>query len=726
MVGIDAADGSVTPLRWDDAGTPAALQVACVRNADGWRCKRRGAGARACRPRAPARSRRRSSSSSRPRLGTDAVRVVSTGCTRAGSGANICVASADAGHEATSRLEAAWALLPALRALPTAALTVRGDVDVGAASLGVHNVDGGAGALALHAGGRVVAPALRISAPPGASVAASLASADTALRALLADRFFARYFGMGAAAWAERPGARRVACASDCAAAILEAIGAGARLLVIDGDARVAGRTAFGSAEDPVALVASGLLRLSGEIAVHGVVHAASLEWNYVGAGGALVRGATLVGNDDPGHGRGRLRPRDAGRARSPRRGERWLRAGQRQLEGLLTMPSARSSHLASRRQRGISIVESLVAFVVVAAGNTAAAAQLQSRLHLAGDIARERSEAVRIGADAIEEMRSFVALDGSAAERTYAAIASGDSSIDASSTSSASSASSPRGSYRIERRIDDAGFAATKSARVNVRWNDRSGSAHDVVLDSFIAAVAPAYSGSLALGVGSIGAAARVCSTQRRVPLTARNLGDGRSAWKPVEGGPTALIFDNRSGAVVGRCDGIATTMATRDISSAASATCMTGRWLLVAGTIRFSSTAPPNPLGGSDAPLPTASRSRCATAPIRHRRRASAKRGRPCARWSTAACRSSTSRSARAPAPRARPTVAIASSPGIASSRPAPTVAGRGGSSSSQTAGGSAAAARRAASVATSAAPARSMRTSRLAVTTSMSPPP
>jgi len=267
---------------------------------------------------------------------------------------------------------------------------------------------------------------------------------------------------------------------------------------------------------------------------------------------------------------------------------------------------SARSSILASRRQRGISIAESLVAFVVAA--GTAAAAQLQSRLHLAGDVARERSEALRIGADAIEEMRSFVALDASASERTYAAIASGESSIDASSTSSASSASSPRGSYRIERRIDDAGFAATKSARVNVRWDDRSGNAHDVVLDSFIAAVAPAYSGSLRLGVGSISAAARGAADRAPgVPLTARNLGDGRSAWKPVEGGTTALGFDNRSGAVVGRCDGVATTAATRDLSSASLATCMSGRWLLVAGTIRFSSAAPPSSLAASDAPFPT-----------------------------------------------------------------------------------------------------------------------
>src|SRR3954451_18721862 len=150
------------------------------------------------------------------------------------------------------------------------------------------------------------------------------------------------------------------------------------------------------------------------------------------------------------------------------------------------------SSVLASRRQRGISIVESLVAFVVVAAG-TAAAAQLQSRLQLAGDVARERSEALRIGGQAIEDMRSFVAVEGGADVRNYAAIASGQSSFDASL---ASSAPAPRTRYRLERRIDDAGFGATKSARFSVRWSDRGGGPHHGLLDSFIAAGAPAYSG--------------------------------------------------------------------------------------------------------------------------------------------------------------------------------------------------------------------------------------
>jgi hypothetical protein len=187
-------------------------------------------------------------------------------------------------------------MLPALRSAPVAALTVHGDIDVGAASLGVHNVDDANNALAVHAGGRIGASALRVGAPAGTPLGASLAGDDAALRALSADRFFARTFGMGTAAWAAQPAARRVDCANDCAGRIVAAIAAGQRLLVIEGDATIAGPASFGSADDPVVVVATGALRWSGDVELHGVIHAASLEWNDTTPGRAFVHGAVVVG----------------------------------------------------------------------------------------------------------------------------------------------------------------------------------------------------------------------------------------------------------------------------------------------------------------------------------------------------------------------------------------------------------------------------------------------
>ncbi|HSC62567.1 MAG TPA: hypothetical protein VLD35_02960 [Caldimonas sp.] len=296
LMRIDVPSGEVALRTWIDGGTPVPLQAACIRSADGWACRCPLDG----RPALPASVGNAMApafvvelaASSRP----DVVRVVATGCTRSDAGPT-CAASADTASEATARLEAAWALLPALRSVPAAALTVQGDADVGAASLGVRNVDAASGGLAVHAGGRVAATALRIGAPPGAPLAASLASDDTSLRALSADRFFARIFGMARAAWADQPAARRVDCASDCADAVAAAIDAGRRLLVIFGDATVTGPAHLGSADDPIVIVTSGALRLSGDIELHGVVHAGTLEWNDTTPGGAFVRGAVVAGS---------------------------------------------------------------------------------------------------------------------------------------------------------------------------------------------------------------------------------------------------------------------------------------------------------------------------------------------------------------------------------------------------------------------------------------------
>ena len=137
------------------------------------------------------------------------------------------------------------------------------------AALGVANVDAASGGLAVHAGGRVVATALRIDAPPGALLGGSIASGDDELRALGSDRLFARHFGMPPRVWAVQPAVRRVVCGDDCTAAIAAAVAGGTRLLFVDGDAALTGPAVLGSAHDPIALVVSGVLTIVGDVAVY-------------------------------------------------------------------------------------------------------------------------------------------------------------------------------------------------------------------------------------------------------------------------------------------------------------------------------------------------------------------------------------------------------------------------------------------------------------------------
>ena len=129
----------------------------------------------------------------------------------------------------------------------------------------------------------------------------------------------------------------------------------------------------------------------------------------------------------------------------------------------------------------------------------------------------------------------------------------------------------------------------------IAVRSDHRTGATQAVVLHAFIAGHDPAYSGSLSLGAGTIASAVRgVRERKPGVPITARSLGDGRSAWKSVENGTTAWVFDDRSGAVVSVCDGVSATTATRDLSAEVLRGCASGRWLLVTGTLRVTMSAP------------------------------------------------------------------------------------------------------------------------------------
>lgn len=297
---FQGAAGQVVPTTWNDAGTPMPLRAACVRTGAGWACSCPTDAAPA--PALPAGNATAPAFSielsAAPQAGI--VRIVSLGCTRRDAD---CNATLNVPHEATSRVEAAFALLPALRSAPVAALTVRGDVTIGAAALGAHQRDAASGGLALHAGGNVVASALRLTAPAGSPLAESLVAGDAALAGLDRERFFARWFGMSVAAWSAQPAVTTVACTGDCTGALRAAVDAGSRLVFVDGDATLTGPAVFGTPEDPVVVTARGAISLSGAVTVHGVVHGAGLRWDDATAPAALVRGATLVAGHYTGNG---------------------------------------------------------------------------------------------------------------------------------------------------------------------------------------------------------------------------------------------------------------------------------------------------------------------------------------------------------------------------------------------------------------------------------------
>ncbi len=256
------------------------------------------------------------------------------------------------------------------------------------------------------------------------------------------------------------------------------------------------------------------------------------------------------------------------------------------------------NQHIRPRQQRGASLVEALLAFLVLSLGMVGMV-KLQSHLRSAADLARQHSEALRLAQEEIESLRGFVTLATTPGLPAYADIAPASAIL--------LPPQGPRDSarYRIERRVDTSAAPRLKTLSVIVGWDDRQGTARQVELSSAIAGIDPTWSGALSLAAAGRpvhGAFAR----SAQIPAAAKDLGDGRSVFKPVIEGDTAWVFDNRSGKPTSRCSGIGTTVPTRNLSVTDLTSCDAVSGSLLSGVVRFTSALPANAANANDMPLP------------------------------------------------------------------------------------------------------------------------
>ena len=83
---------------------------------------------------------------------------------------------------------------------------------------------------------------------------------------------------------------------------------------------------------------------------------------------------------------------------------------------------SAPPQHHRSRSQRGVTLIEALLAFLVLAVG-VLSMSKLHRHLQTHADIARQRSDAVRIAQDDIESVRAYASLENPEDPSSYRAI---------------------------------------------------------------------------------------------------------------------------------------------------------------------------------------------------------------------------------------------------------------------------------------------------------------
>ncbi|MFT3666160.1 prepilin-type N-terminal cleavage/methylation domain-containing protein [Piscinibacter sp.] len=136
------------------------------------------------------------------------------------------------------------------------------------------------------------------------------------------------------------------------------------------------------------------------------------------------------------------------------------------------------------RRQRGITLIEALLAALVLAIG-ALALLRVQPELRRHAEFARERGSALRLAQQEIEDLRGFTTRAGfdAIAERAFTVEPDG--------------LGSPR--YALVRRVDAAAWAGAKVVDVSVAWNDAQGEPQQVRLATLVAAQEPAL-GALAL----------------------------------------------------------------------------------------------------------------------------------------------------------------------------------------------------------------------------------
>lgn len=247
------------------------------------------------------------------------------------------------------------------------------------------------------------------------------------------------------------------------------------------------------------------------------------------------------------------------------------------------------------RSQRGVTLIEALVSLLVMAFGMVALIG-LQGTMRNSADLARQRTEAVRLAQQEMETLRAYSLLQASGnaedQSRAYAQIVSEPTRTDAGDEIG-------NASYNLTRTVNPTADGLGVAVAVQVVWQDRFGQQQQIQLDSVISRSDPRLAGALAVPPDGT-PLRRPADRHPTIPPEARDLGDGRSLLKPPSlASGVAWIFDNKSGLIIQLCSGLSASSTTETLSQAdVEAQCSGSvNAMLLAGHVRFSTGETPDP---------------------------------------------------------------------------------------------------------------------------------
>lgn len=198
---------------------------------------------------------------------------------------------------------------------------------------------------------------------------------------------------------------------------------------------------------------------------------------------------------------------------------------------------------MSQRHARGVGLVEAMVALLVLGLGLLTFVA-LQVKLRLGAELARQRAEALQLAQADLEVLRTAPSL----------------AAFDTLGPARGAVGSPGTAGYTVERGVAPvpgtlaSAPATLRDVTVTVSWRDRAGQGQAVVLRTQLARADPTLPASLGLRPAGLPWDGRA----GRTPLSATDLGDGTSLFKPTAAGSVAYVMDNASAAVVRRCTGV------------------------------------------------------------------------------------------------------------------------------------------------------------------------
>lgn len=235
------------------------------------------------------------------------------------------------------------------------------------------------------------------------------------------------------------------------------------------------------------------------------------------------------------------------------------------------------------RSQAGFTLIEAMVALIVLGFGMLALAG-MQATLSRNADVAKQRTEAMRLAQDKMEGLRSFTGLTADATYVDWTDLGSGTDQI-SSYVLSGTTLGSTNTTFTRRWTLGGASTDSQRAINVSVSWTDRSGDTQSINLASVVARVDPKDAGVLAYPLPENTNLKRPKNRNLNIPIQAIPLSGGKSAYKLPAG--FSIVFSDVTGYVVEKCDTTSITDTTYADASWRAAHCTTYDAFILAGYV-------------------------------------------------------------------------------------------------------------------------------------------